>query len=161
MERFSSREASRGKAGCCRRPSFGIRKPASRLLWRANWRLAGGTITATLLPDGKVLLWGGVGQDGSALPGGELYDPESRTVTRIDTLPAEAGVGEPRVEAFLPGDGATAVPVQTLIALRFSQILSVMTVNRTTVRLSDDAQREVAVIVVPAERGMLVFLTPD
>jgi hypothetical protein len=65
------------------------------------------------------------------------------------------------VEASLPPDGATGVPVGDLISLRFSKAISVVTVNSATVTLADGSQTKVGAKVVPAEGGMLAFLIPQ
>lgn len=115
--------------------------------------------TATLLPDGTVLFWGGRDSHGLVLNFGEVFDPETLTV-RMETAADQFGSANlpPRVEASLPPDGAENVPVDTLIALRFSKPLSVVTVSTQTVSLTGP-QGIVEAKVVPAERGMLAFVT--
>jgi hypothetical protein len=117
---------------------------------------------ATLLPDGAVLLWGGVDASGAALGGGEIYDPVAGRFTAVSALPAgaEPAPDPPRLEASHPPDGATGVPVDAVLALRFSKPLRVETVNATTVMLSGPHGLEAA-RVVPAEGGRLAFATPE
>ncbi len=56
--------------------------------WTATGSLANarGFHTATLLPNGKVLVAGGVGSDFSSLTSAELYDPTSGTWTATGSL---------------------------------------------------------------------------
>ena len=117
---------------------------------------------AVLLPNGKVLLWGGTNASGENLNNGDLYDPEAQSFTLVDTFPAEAQAsGEaPLLVASRPENGAQNVPLRGIIALRFSERLSVGTVNSNTVSLNGPQGRR-PIKVVPAERGMLAFVTPD
>jgi hypothetical protein len=43
--------------------------------------------TATLLPDGTVLLWAGVGPSGAPLANGEIFDPIQQTSALITQMP--------------------------------------------------------------------------
>ncbi len=117
--------------------------------------------TATLLPDGTVLLWGGVDAHGAPLPYGEIIDPVTATV-RMQATPLQPSSDPqpPQLEASLPQNGATGVPVNVLLSLRFSKPLSVTTVNTSSVVLSGPGG-VVPVKVIPAEGGMLVFVTPQ
>ena len=117
---------------------------------------------ATLLPNGKVLLWGGTNPSGERLNNGDLYDPEAQTFTLVDTVPAKAQpVDEgPLLVTSIPENGAQNVPLLGIIALRFSEHLSVQTVNSNTVSLNGP-QGRTPIKVVPAERGTLAFVTPD
>ncbi|OYV48180.1 MAG: hypothetical protein B7X10_03460, partial [Burkholderiales bacterium 21-58-4] len=58
-----------------------------------------------------------------------------------------------------PSDGGTQVAVSAEIAMRFSEHLKVNTLNNSTVTLIGPAG-QVAAKVVPAEQGMLLFVTP-
>jgi hypothetical protein len=118
--------------------------------------------SATLLPDGKVLLWGGTGENGEPLQNGDLYDPETQNFNLIETPPtaAQAASEGPTLAGSIPEDGAQNVAVSSLIALRFSEPLQVQTVNAGTAVLQGPEGR-VAVRVVPAEGGALAFLTPQ
>jgi len=117
--------------------------------------------SATLLPDGKVLLWGGFGEDGSPLRKGELYDPDTKSFSPIDQAPWRNLEGDPHLEASLPTDRQAGVSVGTIVSLRFSRLLNVATVNARTIKLLDDSQLEINAKVIPAENGLLAFLTPN
>src|SRR5438093_1253809 len=117
---------------------------------------------ATLLPDGQVLLLGGVGTDGRTLENGELYDPEAESFSLINTPPStQNGIEEgPQVAASLPEDGSGNVPADVLVGIRFSEPLDVRTVSGLTIKLSGP-NGEIAIKVVPAESGLLAFVSPN
>ena len=114
--------------------------------------------TSTLLPDGTVLFWGGVDKTDSALNFGEIFDPVTQQTRMQMQLPASNET--PALEASIPEDEATNVPVSSLLAMRFSKPLSVVTVNPQTVNLSGP-QGSVDAKVIPAEGGTLAFVTPN
>jgi RHS repeat-associated protein len=118
--------------------------------------------SATLLADGAVLLWGGADSNGQALTNGDLYDPETQAFTPIERVPTEAepAAEGPSLAASIPEDGAQNVPFRGLISVRFSERLSVTTVNAATVTLSGPTGN-LPVTVVPAETGILAFITPQ
>lgn len=66
----------------------------------------------------------------------------------------------PRLEAALPADGSVDIPIDVVIALRFSKPLNPATITSTTVMLSGPRGLEEAT-VVSAEGGRLAFITPD
>jgi YD repeat-containing protein len=115
---------------------------------------------AVLLPDGKVLLWGGAAANGERLNNGELYDPDAKTFNTVNAIPIEAqGSSEgPVLAASKPENGAQNVPLLGMIALRFSEPISVTTVSSNTVSLNGP-QGRIPIKVVPAERGRLGFVT--
>jgi hypothetical protein len=116
--------------------------------------------TATLLPDGTVLIWGGVDARGELLSYGEIIDPISATVRMQSTLLQPSADSEPpSLEASLPQNGATGVPVNVLLSMRFSKQLSMSSVNVNTALLTGP-EGVVSVSLVPAEGGMLLFVTP-
>jgi len=115
---------------------------------------------ASLLPDGTVLLWGGIDAQGNPLSYADWYNPDTQSFTTTTfALPITANMNVPDVEASLPADGTTGVPTGLVVGLRFSKALQVQSVNLTSVRLTGP-NGEVATRVVPAEGGMLVFVTP-
>ena len=116
--------------------------------------------SATPLPNGTVLLQGGFDATGRALTHDELIDPENGSATTLpETLAQPVETGPPDVEASIPKDGASDVAVTSRIALRFSQPLVVRSVNRVTVTLLGP-DGITAANVVPAEGGLLTFITP-
>jgi hypothetical protein len=116
--------------------------------------------TATLLPDGTVLLVGGRDGAGGLAGSGEIFDPQRarfQTASPAPTLPLP---GEPPVlAASLPASGAVGVPVEGLLALRFSKPLGAESVTPATITLHGPSGTE-PVAVVLAEGGRLVFVTP-
>src|SRR5437773_7719569 len=117
--------------------------------------------TATLLADGSVLLWGGRDAAGALVSGGEVFDPQhgrfqSLTVAPTLPLPGEA----PQLAGAAPADGASDVPLEAVLALRFSKPLRLESVTPTTVSLHGSAGSEPITLVV-AEQGLLVFGTPQ
>jgi RHS repeat-associated protein len=113
---------------------------------------------ANLMWDGTILLWGGEDAQGRVLATGELYDPDRRTFISIAARPFSPQFST-LLEASLPEDGATAVPINSVIALRFSQALRVETLNAATVTVNGPQGPQVTSIT-PAENGMLAFVTP-
>jgi len=118
--------------------------------------------TATLTDEDKVLLRGGSDANGIALDEGELFDPATQRFTPVDaaTLNATPPPGNPILVASIPVSGSVDVPIDTVISLRFSKPLRVETINPNTVTLRGPQGIE-AVKVVPAEGGMLAFITPE
>jgi hypothetical protein len=47
------------------------------------------------------------------------------------------------------------------VSLRFSRVLNVATINARTIKLLDDSQLGINAKVIPAENGLLAFLTPN
>lgn len=114
---------------------------------------------ASLLPDGTVLLWGGTDGTGKSLSFADVYDPDAQQFSSTSVWNAGVDKNEPFVEASLPEDGATAVPVNSFIAVRFSKPLRVQSVNPASVTLSGPTGQTNA-MVMPAEGGMLAFVLP-
>jgi RHS repeat-associated protein len=114
---------------------------------------------ATLLATGEVLLSGGIDAGGRPIAVHEIYDPAGQGFAPVVTPPADPP-GDPTLTGSLPADGATDVPVTTVIGLRFSTPLRVETLTPQTVFLSGPSGLETAT-VVPAEGGRLVFIVPD
>ncbi len=115
---------------------------------------------ATLLPSGAVLLWGGADNDDRELHDGEVYDPDTRQFSSLVSVPEMPVTGPAQLAGSIPEEGATDVPVDMLIAVRFSRPLRVETVNMATATLTGPNGDE-PVGVVPAEAGMLAFITPE
>jgi RHS repeat-associated protein len=117
--------------------------------------------TATLLPTGEVYLWGGVDRTGRVLASGELFDPRTDSLRAVSTLLASLATDRdaPALLASLPEDGAREVPTTLSISLRFSEPLRTPSVTAATVTLTGPAG-PVGIAVVPAESGLLAFITP-
>jgi RHS repeat-associated protein len=111
---------------------------------------------AALLPDGRVLLEGG--QRPTERPGtAEVFNPLTNGFE-----PFARRAPEPRalsVVAFSPADGAVDVPAEARVIVRFSSPMASTSVTTATVSLSGPGG-PVSVLVVPAEGGMLAFVTP-
>jgi hypothetical protein len=78
--------------------------------------------TATLLMDGNVLIEGGVDESGQTTEAEELFNLDAKSFS-LTTINAEQN-GRPFLAASIPADNSVEVPVNTKVALRFSQRLS-------------------------------------
>ncbi len=116
--------------------------------------------TATLLPDGSVLFWGGFDKYGDPLTYGEVFDPSTQT-TRMQASQLQHDRRAPLIETSIPQNGDQAVALDSVISVRFSEPLQVQSLNASTVILSGPDINPVTTKVVPAEAGMLVFVTPQ
>ena len=118
--------------------------------------------TATLLPDGTVLLWGGQDANGNPLNDGEIIDPNGPSVRLINRAPQLLQYAQPPIlAASIPQSGETGIPIDQIIALRFSKPMDVTSLNANTVTLSASQGSAITIAVVPAEGGMLAFITPQ
>ncbi len=115
--------------------------------------------SASLLPSGEVLLWGGIDGHGALINFGEVFDPASLGF-RLQTAPVQPSNQPPVLEASIPADGSENIPTGTLIAFRFSKPLLVTTINSSTAILTGPSG-PFAANVIPAEGGMLAFVTPS
>jgi len=116
--------------------------------------------TATLMPDGTVLLWGGIDANGNHLTGGEIIDPITPVVRLVSSTSVQLNSLAPLLEASSPQNGENGIAITQLIALRFSKPLAMSSFDATTVTLSAQYSN-VAINVIPAEGGMLGFITPQ
>jgi RHS repeat-associated protein len=116
--------------------------------------------SATLNADGSVLFWGGRNRSGISIDFGEVFDPSTNT-GRMVTNPASLQPNSPApfVEVSIPADNSTDLSVNTRVDIRFSKPLAVQTVNANAFSLSSPAGI-VDSKIVPAEGGMLGFVTP-
>ena len=112
---------------------------------------------ATLQSDGRVLVTGGDAVAGPPPRGAILVDPVARTVRAINP-PAEPR-RPPVVVDTLPPTGATNVPLDAHLALRFSDALIPASVTSASVRLSGP-DGIVKTRIVVAEDGRLAFVWP-
>lgn len=121
---------------------------------------------AQLLPSNAVLLSGGVGRDGLPVPNGEIYDAAALrftpvSVSEVQRLLDSLGGIQPGVLAgSSPAAGASAVDTGAPIVLRFSKWMDPASITSASVKLSAGGV-DIPARVIPAERGMLVFVTPE
>lgn len=114
--------------------------------------------SAELLADGSVLFRGGLDPAGKPIAGGERFDPRRQTIVSASAS-RESDPEALFLAASEPANGASEVPLDTVVSLRFSHRIRVQSVHGGTVTLSGPAGPVVA-RVVPAEGGRLAFLTP-
>jgi len=116
--------------------------------------------SATLNADGSVLFWGGRNRSGISINFGEVFDPSTDT-GRMVTNPASLQPNSPVpfVEVSIPADNSTDLSVNTRVDIRFSKPLAVQTVNANAFSLSS-GEGIVDSKIIPAEDGMLAFVTP-
>jgi len=126
----------------------------------AGLQLPRGAHTARLQPDGTVLIWGGVGANGTPLNAGEVIDPQTQVVSARRELPLSTNDGMPTLAASIPEDGELNVPLNSLIAVRFSKPLQVQTINGKNISLKGPSGA-ISAKVVAAEDGRLAFITPS
>jgi RHS repeat-associated protein len=111
---------------------------------------------AELLPDGRVLIDGGVGERGRPAGAPEIFQPGADAFITGDVASPSQG---PALAGASPIDGAVNVSVDARIALRFGEPIEVRSVARAVVSV-DSSGREIPSMVVAAEEGRLVFITP-
>ncbi|MDR3412318.1 MAG: kelch repeat-containing protein [Formivibrio sp.] len=115
--------------------------------------------TAILLADGAVLLWGGHDENGGALKYGEIIDPSAPSSYFESRLPILDNA-EPSLAASIPQSGETGILLKQIVALRFSEPLDVTSLNTSTITMRTPTEN-LRISVVPAESGMLAFVTPQ
>jgi RHS repeat-associated protein len=126
---------------------------------KSSLRVARYNHSATLMANGNVLIEGGTVTSGAAATADEEFNSASQRFTPIQNQASEnPDESTPRLAASLPEDGANNVAVDGLIALRFSSLLDVESVNQETVTLSGP-YGGMDVKVVAAEAGRLAFVT--
>lgn len=118
--------------------------------------------SAVLLSDGTVLVTAGKDQKGNLLSSGEIFDPQSQTFSNIANFQSllQGATGIPQLAATSPQDGATGVPVDALISLRFSKPLRIDSLNDQSLLLQGPSG-VVEAKVTGAEGGMLGFIVPQ
>ena len=118
--------------------------------------------SATLLPDGRVLILGGYDPNGHRFTDGALFDPTQVAFVEVDDATAaqlQIPSADTAVAQSIPANKATNFPYDGLIALRFTAPLAVTSLNTKSVTLLGPAG-PVAIRVVPAEAGRLLFVQP-
>lgn len=114
---------------------------------------------ATLLTDGNVLIEGGVDESNNDVKTSELFNVETRSLVATSMLSDQGDSEIPYLAASMPAEQASSVPVDTVVALRFSKRLPVEAFRQGIVKLETSAEG-VATRIVPAENGRLGFITP-
>jgi RHS repeat-associated protein len=114
--------------------------------------------TATLLPDGTVLIEGGRDGDGRPHTRAQVFDPSSGTLADGEAPAIDRSA--PALTGSQPADGAHDVGITARIVLRFSTPLAMDSTDAGTVSLST-GDTPVALRVVPAEGGRLLFVLPN
>lgn len=118
------------------------------------------------LYDGSVLYFGGKDRNGEAVTTALLFDGPSRAFRPLSLDEAESllqaaeSAVVPQLLASMPPAEASGFPPDGLIAVQFSSRVDVATLNPNTVVLFG-ATGETEIKVVPAQEGMLVFVTPS
>jgi RHS repeat-associated protein len=121
---------------------------------------------SALLPHHEVLIWGGVGKDGSPLSQAELYQAGESSFLTYDAATVEkrlAELNDPHLTTLVdsePRDGDANVAAAQLLSLRFSKPLKVTSVNTQTVVLMGP-NGPVPSTVTPTEGGLVVFVVPQ
>jgi len=88
----------------------------------------------------------------------EAFSPETREFTIAGPV-SDISNSAPFLVASVPENDATDVPVDSVIALRFSKLLAPRTVNPETVVLNSSEGHSYAKVVA-SENGRLVFVSP-
>jgi RHS repeat-associated protein len=122
---------------------------------------------AALLASGEGLVWGGQSADRKSLANGEVYDPNTNLIagsvdindSRLTGLVA-ARSQAPFIADTLPQGDAVDVPLDSVLAVRFSKPLPIAKLNSGSIVLVGPSGA-VAGSVVGAEGGMLAFFTPS
>jgi RHS repeat-associated protein len=116
--------------------------------------------SATLSADGSVLIAGGVDAADKPVSTPERYDPQLNQFGPAgESVTAGANSSLVKLVATIPVAGAAAVPVDTMISLRFSAPVDATSVNSQTVTLSNSGGL-LSAKAIAAEGGMLVFVDP-
>lgn len=108
--------------------------------------------------DGSVMFRGGIGKGGAAISELESYDPDETRMVITEAASSVQTNSELRLEASLPENGSQNVPVNNRVAMRFSK--PVRLDSASSIALNGPFCLETTKIV-PAESGMLVFVTPN
>ena len=118
----------------------------------------------SILPSGQILISGGRDRNGAAVRAPELFLPgEGRFASLTEAAEAARAPvtpgGPPEVLEVSPANGTEGVPLDARIAVRFSRPLRVESLNPDAVTLLGPGGTAKA-RVVPAEGGLLLFVTP-
>ncbi len=119
-----------------------------------------GAHNAALQASGAVLFWGGVDANSKPLESGEIFDPATQEIQTQPTPISSVTQEAPLLAASIPVDGGQDVPLDPVIALRFTEPLLPQTLTEKTVSLKGPGGA-LPLKIVPAEKGMLVFIAPQ
>jgi RHS repeat-associated protein len=114
---------------------------------------------AQVLADSPVLINGGQDATGKAVTSSELYDTQSQRFGPAGEAQSPNTQILPAVAEIIPPGNSFDINVDSRIVARFNKPLQVTTLNNATVNLLGP-NGLVALKIVPAEAGMLLFVTP-
>lgn len=115
---------------------------------------------AALLADGNVLFEDGLDEAKQQVTTSELFDVATRSFNFTNISSTDRPLSNvPYLAGSLPVDGAVDVPVNSRIALRFSDRVSGNLISGDSIQLNAP-DGPVAAKIVSAENGMLAFITP-
>lgn len=114
---------------------------------------------ARLDPSGAVQINGGVNGYGAPVSGGALYLPAENRFQQSAAPFASRAAAVPTIVASIPAEASRDVAVSTRIAVQFNTALDEASVSAADVTLVGPGGA-IAVQVVPAERGVLLFVNP-
>ena len=115
---------------------------------------------AQLLAGSPVLIEGGQDASGTALASSELYDTQGQSFTVANGVTVPDSTLAPAIAEIIPPADSFDVAVDSWIVVRFNKPLKVDTINTATVTLLGP-NGLVKIKAVPAENGMLLFITPQ
>ncbi len=116
--------------------------------------------TATLLGDGRILLTGGTDESGSPLSSADIFDPQSQSFSALaDFKSLRLENATAPITSVSPEAGATDVPADALISIRFSMPVRIESINDQSLVLNGPWGM-VEARISGAEAGMLAFITP-
>jgi RHS repeat-associated protein len=117
--------------------------------------------SASLLPDGRVIFSGGEDGNGNSASSSQVFDPLSQTLSAVSSGASlqqnDSSLTEMRASS--PQDGAQNIPIDAVIAVRFSRPVQMASINTTTATLQGP-DGIISARAVAAEGGMLAFVTP-
>ena len=113
---------------------------------------------ASLLGDGNVLIEGGSDESQNEVRTTELFNAEADAFS-FSSISSRGDSDGSYLAASLPVNGESNVPVDSLVALRFSKQIDHELINRATIRLAEP-DGVVQSKIIPAENGRLAFIVP-
>lgn len=119
--------------------------------------------TASLLADGTIRISGGFDRFGRPAAINEIYDPDTHRFRFANSQEmATHGDDDPvfQVAASIPESGATNISIQSMVAVRFSRQLDILSVTATHFALFGPGETPVPATITGAENGRLAFVIP-